>query len=222
VPPTTTVVNGGSLRVPITASGRLAKLLVGVQGAGGSDSGPVGCYYEINAAGPTDADLLLTIAQDLPHTSFIINYVAVDDQGRQGLPSKQTAEAIHVGTGQVQVSLSWDAASDVDLHVVDPNGDEVYFRNPTVPSGGVLDLDSNAGCSLDYKNNENITWSSAIQGVYTVRVDYYSSCGVSESNYVVTLHVAGQDTQVFNGQLTSADEDYDESGEVITTFRVGS
>ena len=43
-----------------------------------------------------------------------------------------------VGTGQVQVSVSWDTDSDVDLHVVDPNNQDVYYEQPAVDSGGVI------------------------------------------------------------------------------------
>ena len=41
-------------------------------------------------------------------------------------------EVVQVGTGDVQISLSWDVDSDVDLHVVDPNGDEIYWNQKTV------------------------------------------------------------------------------------------
>ena len=36
----------------------------------------------------------------------------------------------------MRVVLAWDAdATDVDLHVIDPNGDEVYYgRNPAAPA----------------------------------------------------------------------------------------
>ena len=38
-------------------------------------------------------------------------------------------DVLQVGTGDVEVTLSWDAESDVDLPIVDPTGDEVYFAN---------------------------------------------------------------------------------------------
>ena len=53
-----------------------------------------------------------------------------------------------VGTGDVQVSVSWDVSNDIDLHVVDPNGFEIYWDDDTSPEGGTLDLDSNAGCAV--------------------------------------------------------------------------
>jgi hypothetical protein len=37
---------------------------------------------------------------------------------------------IEVGTGKLQVSLSWDKLDDVDLILVDPNGEQIYFARP--------------------------------------------------------------------------------------------
>ena len=44
-----------------------------------------------------------------------------------------------VGTGDVQVSLTWSAASDLDLHVVEPSGEEIYFLAPESVTSGTLD-----------------------------------------------------------------------------------
>ena len=101
------------------------------------------------------------------------------------------------------MSVSWTGASDVDLHVIDPSGEEVYFGNLHSASGGTLDLDSNAACNIDNKNNENIVWpvGGAPSGEYTVIVDYWSDCGVARSDYVVTVQVEGQEAQVFSGSF---------------------
>jgi hypothetical protein len=99
----------------------------------------------------------------------------------------------------------------------------VFYHNPTVPSGGVLDLDSNAECEIDHKNNENITWSNAPEGTYTVRLDYWDSCGTAKTNYVVTVHVPGRQAQVFNGYLTGTGDQGDSgAGTLIMTFGVGA
>jgi uncharacterized protein YfaP (DUF2135 family) len=104
------------------------------------------------------------------------------------------------------VSLGWDADSDVDLHVVEPGGEEIYFGHKTSASGGTLDLDSNAACNIDHKNNENIYWptGSPPRGEYVVRVDNWSACDQSPIHYVVTVNVKGQDPQMFVGTFTDA------------------
>ena len=113
---------------------------------------------------------------------------------------------VRVGTGDVQVSLVWDKPSDIDLHVVDPDGEEIYYGNTASASGGRLDLDSNAGCSIDGVNNENITWASGrgLPGTYTVRVDNWDSCGAEPIEWAVTIHSGDQALQTFTGTFNDA------------------
>jgi hypothetical protein len=224
-----TIINGGSLQVPVTAEVEFEQLLVGVTTveatnteSGQDEPGPVRGYYEISMPEPaTEATVVLTIAQALPVTSVVFDIAAVGG-GTQGVPSQQTATAVAVGSGELQVSVSWDADSDTDLHVVEPSGEEIYWDSTTSSSGGALDLDSNPDCDLDNTRNENITFTDAPPGEYTVLVDYYNSCGVDQTSYVVTVQLPGQDPQVFNGTLTGeGDAGGEGSGELITTFTVG-
>jgi hypothetical protein len=122
-------------------------------------------------------------------------------------------------TGDVQVSVSWDAPSDVDLHVVDPFGEEIYYGNPVSASGGQLDVDSNPACSIDGRQIENIRWGSrAPGGNYTVRVDYWASCQVARTNFLVTVR-NGPSIQTFAGALTGpGDNGGGGSGLTIATF----
>lgn len=224
---TSTVINGGSLQVPVTASAAFDHLLVGLttvadpNAATPVEAGQANGYFEISLSQPaTEATVVLTIAQTLPASSMVLD-VAGASGGTQGQPAHQTASVVAVGSGEVQVSVSWDADSDVDIHVVDPNGDEVYYGQTTVPSGGALDLDSNPGCNIDGTRNENVTWTDAPPGEYTVRVDYYAACEVEQTNYVVTVQLPGQQPQVFNGVFTGdGDQGGAESGELITTFTI--
>jgi hypothetical protein len=227
-----TVINGGSLQVPVTASAEFERLLVAVTTVAEPDAaspppaepGPVRGYYELTLPEPaTEATLVLTIAQALPVSSFQFDFAAVAPGGVQGVPSQQAASAVSVGAGAVQVSVSWDAASDVDLHVVEPSGEEIYWQTMTSTSGGVLDLDSNANCEIDDPrvNNENITFTDAPPGEYTVRVDYYAGCDVERTAYVVTVQLPGQEAQVFDGEFTGdGDGGGEGAGELITSFTV--
>lgn len=134
-------------------------------------------------------------------------------------PSNDALVYVISFTGEVQVSVSWDQPADVDLHVVDPSGEEIYYGNPSSSSGGQLDVDSNSACSIDNKNIENIRWTgSAPAGTYTVRVDYWKSCGVAQTNYVVTVK-NGVVTTTYTGTFTgSGDGGGRGSGRTITTF----
>jgi uncharacterized protein YfaP (DUF2135 family) len=89
------------------------------------------------------------------------------------------SDAPELGTGDIQVTLRWDTLDDLDVGVVDPNDETVFFANPNVPSGGTLDVDSNAGCQSNFENPvENIYWEtgSAPEGEYLATVTLFSNC----------------------------------------------
>ena len=109
--------------------------------------------------------------------------------------------------------------SDVDLHVVEPSGEELYYAHPVSATGGQLDVDSNAGCGIDGRQIENIRWPGrAPGGTYTVRVDYWNSCGVGRTNYLVTV-TERVTTQTIPDFFTGpGDEGGEGSGVTIGTF----
>lgn len=110
-------------------------------------------------------------------------------------------------TGALVISLWWDSESDLDLHVVTPNGDEVWAGNinsydpyATTPitdagawnEGGILDVDSNPACVIDGRCNENVVWSAPPPaGEYLVRVDAFSLCGNSAARWTVEALLNG-------------------------------
>jgi hypothetical protein len=84
-----------------------------------------------------------------------------------------------LGTGDIQVTLRWTSVDDLDLAVTDPAGQIVYYANPSVASGGQLDVDANAGCGeSDSSPIENIFWppSQAPQGQYVASVNLFTRC----------------------------------------------
>lgn len=113
-----------------------------------------------------------------------------------------------LGTGDVQVTLRWDTNADLDLHVTDPAGQEIYFASPSSASGGQLDVDANGTCEGDAPV-ENIFWptGSAPTGTYSVSVDYYGACDSNgPASYVVTILVNGQEVNSVSGTLSDGDE----------------
>ena len=181
-------------------------------------------YIEIAYLGErTGADVALTLYGDIPDSDFEL-MVAGTQNGAVGEYTSIPVEVIEVGsTGPIQVSISWDTDTDVDLHVVDPDGDEIYYASPESDTGGELDLDSNAACGIDGINNENITWSdddSPASGEYIVRVDYWDACDFEgTTSYVVTVRVEGQPTRTFTGTLSGeGTQGGAGAGELVTTF----
>lgn len=176
---------GAGRSFTVSSTSAIDRIVVGVDGAPG--------YYELTGLTPAVAQsLLLTVSQTAPSSfSFLF---AGGSGNALGSSSTLPVTLTSVGTGDVQVSLTWDVDSDVDLHVVDPAGEEIYYGHPTSASGGELDLDSNAGCALDHKRAENITWPSgkAPKGEYWVGVDYWDACTQAETRFAITVNVMGK------------------------------
>lgn len=109
-----------------------------------------------------------------------------------------------LGTGDIQVTLRWSTTDDLDLAVTDPSGDTVAYFNPSVASGGQLDVDANAGCSEQNATPiENIFWppSEAPQGNYSIAVNLFSRCeGAGPVSFNLTLLVQGT-TETFTGTV---------------------
>ncbi len=88
------------------------------------------------------------------------------------------ADAELTGTaGSPRFHLVFDNETqvDLDLHVLDPDGDELYWKETTSPSGGVLETDCKCSrCGAG--PNENTFWEGGPAGTYTVFVRYYAAC----------------------------------------------
>lgn len=216
-----TIVNGGTATLTVSSPTPFVKLYVARSTPVSRLFVPVSGFYEIVLPAPaTSAELLLTFPQVLPEGNFDLYFSAEDADGHVGTLATRTFGAILVGTGDVQVTATWDTDADVDLHVVDPAGQEVYWANRESPSGGRLDLDSNAACAGDNVRNENITWATgtAPHGTYTVRLDYWSNCSAAATNYTVLVNNGG-DVTIHHGTFTGGgDHGGFGSGQLITTF----
>ena len=189
------VLPGASNLVSVSSTAAIDRIVVGVQGASG--------YYELTGLPSAAAQsVLLTLTQTAPASfSFLL---AGGSGSSVGGSTAVPVTLTSVGTGDVQVSITWDVDSDVDLHVTDPAGEEIYYGNPTSASGGQLDLDSNAGCALDHKRAENITWPAgkAPSGRYYVLVDYWDACSQAETHDVLTINQKGKPPVTIVNALT--------------------
>jgi uncharacterized protein YfaP (DUF2135 family) len=100
-----------------------------------------------------------------------------------------------LGTGDVQATLRWTGDADLDLHVIDPEGVEIYFDNAGSPSGGTLDVDMVPTCgATDSSNVENVFWpeGESIPGVYQAFVVHYEgSCG-QPGTFELELKIDGE------------------------------
>jgi hypothetical protein len=115
-----------------------------------------------------------------------------------------------LGSGDVQATLRWSSSADLDLHVTEPGGIEIYFSAPgPTPTGGQLDVDSNVNC-VPESGVENVFWpdGGAPAGDYVVAVNGFnvgSECGGGD--YELTIKVSGQDDQVITDTVAEGETD---------------
>ncbi|MCF2529909.1 DUF6777 domain-containing protein [Yinghuangia soli] len=112
---------------------------------------------------------------------------------------------IQLGTGDIQVTLLFTGDSDMDLHVVDPSGQEIYFRNRTSSSGGRLDRDEIPGCgAAPATHAENVFWpqGGSPSGAYSAFVVNYAACpDKPPATYQLTVKVGGRVVSETTGSL---------------------
>lgn len=124
-------------------------------------------------------------------------------------PASELELPTPLGTGDVQVTLTWEGPADIDLHVIDPTGREINYQNRGTEGEGWLDVDAHANCvDAERPAVENVFWGPgrAPAGTYEVRVHHFDSCGGSETTrWRVDLKVDG-DLQAFQGRLAPGSE----------------
>lgn len=75
------------------------------------------------------------------------------------------------GHGRLKITLLWDFPGDIDLHVMEPNHNEIFFDSKIdQATGGELDYDDQHG---GRGAAENVTWSTPPAGDYQVALVYF-------------------------------------------------
>ena len=111
---------------------------------------------------------------------FELNFCVYDNAGQVSNVVSTQVNVLQLGTGSLQISLSWNTPTDQDLYVADPLGETIYYSNTASSSGGQLDRDDTDGYGP-----ENIFWiDSAPDGEYQVSVNDYSNTSTSNTVYV--------------------------------------
>lgn len=227
-----TVLAGGSNILHISASEDAQEVIVGVKDQTGYFRVPlVADRGAANRGIFSVADLTLLIGQQVADT-FTIAIAVGDGQGNFSMYEYMVVNLLHAGTGILQVSLSWDQLNDVDLHLIEPDGTEIYYGNTVSSSGGQLDVDSNPACVIDEINNENIFYEDSPEvtipfGEYEVLVDLWANCDIApNTNYTVVVHYGGvqiattEGTNPFSGVLTPDDESANTNLHSIMKFTI--
>ncbi|MCA3417205.1 MAG: hypothetical protein INF84_21640 [Roseomonas sp.] len=112
-------------------------------------------------------------------------------------------------SGRVQIILAWDDRNDLDLMMICPNGERLYFDHRRA-CGAELDVDRNAGNSaLTPTPVENIVFAAEpAPGRYRIIVWHFQNNppAPASSPYRVTVKREGRPDQVFTGRVAAGQQ----------------
>lgn len=183
----TIVPEGGQNQFNVIMTEPTQSILIGVAGENYG-------FYQLFApeSGPvTDFSFVLDFTSEDYKNVYYLKIAGIDEDGNVGIADSVKVITIDAALGNLTVSCEWDQLVDIDLYLQEPNGDTVYFDNPTSANLGYLDMDSNPFCWLDSVNAENIYYEdyAAVEaGTYNVLLRYLSNCDVSDTvRYAITI-----------------------------------
>jgi len=117
--------------------------------------------------------------------------------GRACTSTQACVGSVCVGQGSLRITMQWDRAGDMDLHVVPPCGTEIYYGRTTA-CGGTLDRDDTSAVGP-----ENVFWTSAApSGTYSVCATPYRISGAT--NFTVTVVRQGVEIRRWTGVRTTS------------------
>jgi hypothetical protein len=129
-------------------------------------------------------------------------------------PGGELVRGVEVKVGDPQFTLLWDSKADLDLHVVEPGGKEIYWLDQRGEKGGELDVDNREGFGP-----ENIYWLKETKdgkramtlgpsGEYKWWVYYYRGFdgGVQPPTRWKVRVKANGEVKVYQGKLSGVDQ----------------
>jgi uncharacterized protein YfaP (DUF2135 family) len=135
-----------------------------------------------------------------PNTTEVTNGIDDDCDGQ--------IDENEVGSGPLQITLWWEGPADIDLKVQPPKGKQINYKEKKA-AGGYMDKDSRSSCKGG-QTIENVYWTdSPPKGIYTVLVNYYSSCKdktAAPATANVTVSYKGQLLGPYSLEMNKGDE----------------
>jgi hypothetical protein len=165
---------------------------------------PVWAFAPTDPADPTGPD---DKSRTAPRAE-LASYTAPSRAQQEPQPDCTQPEP-ELGTGDIQITLRWESSADLDLHVTEPNGTEIWYsdKGPT-STGGRLDVDSNVGCE-ENGSVENVFWpvGQAPEGRFQVEVDGYRVEGCGGGRYTLVANVRGREVLRETGSVGEDESD---------------
>jgi len=117
------------------------------------------------------------------HYAFGGGSNSIEIQTATGNKRMQFFEAnANKAAAKLRIICSWDAPeSEVDLHVLTPDGQHAFWSSPVLEGGGGLDVDS-----VDGPGPEMFSSNAPHQGAYHIYVNYWGNLGVDGYHFDAT------------------------------------
>lgn len=111
--------------------------------------------------------------------------------------------------GALSISLAWNSTDDLDLMVVEPNGNQIWFKKKKSATGGHLDIDQNAEHSLPTNSPvENVYWASPPSGSYEILIWLYERRATANQQAIpITLQIKQGETSDLKNYLVNGNEE---------------
>ncbi len=96
--------------------------------------------------------------------------------------------------GDLRCSLSWFNYDDLDIHLIEPDGNRIYHGNKKSYTGGKLDVDMNANGKDSRKAVENITHrdkNKMLEGRYHLVIEQYTPRESDDIGFDVEIEYGG-------------------------------
>lgn len=156
----------------------------------------------------------------------IYEYEAMDEDGRvvkvKATNGKTECVSFRAVAARVVVELRWLSGDDLDLAVVEPDGDRVHFRKTSSESGALWSDSGVDGCGVSPVMMERTVYRVAemIQsGKYAVKAMHARNCGLGPTKWRLSVTVDGRVVKRASGL-----SDEKKAGRVIKnsmfTFRI--
>ena len=111
-------------------------------------------------------------------------------------------------------TLSWDQdRTDVDLYITEPQGETMWYRNKSTSNGLTLDIDDTDGFGPEHGTLGES--NMALEGIYRVRVHYYSDSGTgltATGKVAIVVHEGLDSQRVETVRFSIASDDTSADG----------
>ncbi|MEW6321896.1 MAG: hypothetical protein AB1635_12530 [Acidobacteriota bacterium] len=192
-----------SLRQP-TVTGNTVGLVIDPAGTGGTPSSydieavvqATGQTFDLNIGQPTVS------IPNVPAGNFLVRARARNAFGVSGWsPQRLVVVGVTLGSGDMQVTLTWNSTVDMDLHVIEPDGTHVHYANRNGRTAR-LDFDDTNGYGPE---NVFVNSGAAAAGNYIIYIVHYSGAVPTTSTITVRLNAgtASETVALFTRQTSA-------------------